>query len=64
MRAKPSHKKCLKDIAKYIREHQLNQTGIIYCGTQALCERVCGELQEELKAKNYTDANVYFDRGV
>ena len=22
------------------------------------------ELQEELKAKNYTDANVYFDRGV
>lgn len=22
------------------------------------------ELQEELKAKNYTDASVYFDRGV
>ena len=52
MRQKPSHKKCLKDIAKYIREHQLNQTGIIYCGTQALCERVCSELREEMADVN------------
>ena len=64
VRPKPSHKKCVKSIAEYVKAHQLNQTGIIDCGTQALCERVCGELQEELRDIGYDDKVGFYHAGM
>ena len=63
MRPKKSHNACLQDICSYIRGH-LNETGIIYCATQNLCEKVCKELRERLKDVGYANRVGFYHGGL
>lgn len=64
VKQKSGHKSTIKDIATYIRTKHLNQTGIIYCGTQNMCERVCKDLQEELKDIDYAKRIAFYHAGL
>ena len=63
VRQKKSQNACLQDICNYIRGH-LNETGIIYCATQNLCEKVCKELRERLKDVGYADRVGFYHGGL
>lgn len=63
VRPKKSQNACLQDICSYIRGH-LNETGIIYCATQNLCEKVCKELRERLKDVGYANRVGFYHGGL
>lgn len=64
VRQKKSYKNCIHEICEYVKGGHLNQTGIIYCGTQALCEKVCHDLQEGLQDVGYANKIGYYHAGM
>ena len=64
VKQKKGYKATIKDIADYIRNKHLNQTGIIYCGTQNMCEKVCKDLQEALQDICYDKFIGYYHAGL
>ena len=55
VRPKKGNKACLAEIAEYIKQNHINETGIIYCLSRASCEDVAKALREKfgLQAKHY-----------
>ena len=64
VKEKKSHKTTIKAIADYIKSKHLNHTGIIYCGTQNMCEKVCKDLQEVLKEIGYDKRSGFYHAGL
>ena len=64
VKEKKSHKATIKAIADYIKSKHLNHTGIIYCGTQNMCEKVCKDLQEILKEIGYDKRIGFYHAGL
>ena len=64
VRQKKGQKATILEIAEYIRSRHLNQTGIIYCGTQNMCEKVCNDLQDALKDIGYDRYISYYHAGM
>ena len=64
VRQKKSYKSCIGEICEYVKAGRLNQTGIIYCGTQNLCEKVCADLKEGLKEVGYANKIGYYHAGM
>ena len=61
---KKSDKACIEEISNYIRTKRFNQTGIIYCGTQNLCCKVCNALREQLKDIGYANKIGFYHAGL
>ena len=61
---KKSDKTCIEEISQYIRTKRFNQTGIIYCGTQSLCCKVCNALKEQLRDVGYENKIGFYHAGL
>lgn len=64
VRSKKNHRQFISDVSQYIVSKQLNNTGIIYCGTQLACEKVCKDLQEAMKSEGYEDKIGFYHAGL
>ena len=64
VRSKKSHRQFISDVSAYILSKQLNNTGIIYCGTQMACEKVCKDLQEAMKSEGYERKIGFYHAGL
>lgn len=64
VRSKKSHRQFISDVSQYILSKQLNNSGIIYCGTQMACEKVCKDLQESMKNEGYENKIGFYHAGL
>ena len=64
VRSKKNHRQFISDVSAYILSKQLNNTGIIYCGTQMACEKVCKDLQEAMKNEGYERKIGFYHAGL
>ena len=64
VRSKKNHRQFISDVSAYILSKQLNNTGIIYCGTQMACEKVCKDLQEAMKSEGYERKIGFYHAGL
>ena len=64
VRTKKSHRHFISDLTNYIITKQLNQTGIVYCGTQAACEKVCEDLRSSMSHVGYEEKIGFYHAGL